>query len=224
MTICAVFLLGVGSISAQTTMEMSISPLKMNHDMIMVDLIDDELGADVGSPYYNEAFLPSEVQSYPEEIALRYNAYTDEMEFEYNGVLHALLKEMYPEVIMGPRKKHYVYTPYENKEKAEFGFLVKLNENEQYPAYKKEWIFYIKPKRRESHYQDNSPGFYVQKPPKYYLYWNGRIREVPANKKKFAKKFGDKEKEVLNFIKTNKIEPRSDEGIILISEFLESLK
>lgn len=218
----ALILCGNMTAFAQSTMELSISPLKMNNAVITVDNRAKDTGAVIGSPYYNEVFQPSVVENYPDGLSLRYNAHTGDMEFEFHGVLYALLKEEYPEVYLGAEKKHYVYLPYEHNGKAELGFIVKLNENENFPAYKKEWIDYIEPKAARSHYEADTPAYYRQKNPKFYIYWNGRVREVPARRKKFSKIFGNRQNAVYKYIKKNSIDIRSEKGIRQLSDYLEN--
>lgn len=217
----ALIWLGCGPALAQSTMELSISSLKMNNAVITVDGSTKEPDPALGSPYFNNKFQPSTVKNYPGGLSLRYNAYTGDMEFEDDGKLYALLKEEYPEVYMGPEKKHYVYLPYEHNGRAELGFIVKLNENEHYPAYKKEQIDYIRPKPARSHYEKDYPGAYRPRNPKYYIYWNGRVREVPARKKKFSRMFGKEQKSMYEYIKKNKIDIHSEKGIRQISDYLE---
>lgn len=198
-------------------------PIKMSGTSITANSAAKDLGPDVGSPYYNDAFMLSEVENYPEKLALRYNAYTGDMEFQQDGEVYTLLKEEYPKVLLGPQKKEYVYTPYEQNGNAQKGFLIKLNESETHPAYKSERISYTEPREAKSHYDSDKPGIYKQEKPDYFIQWNGRIREVPANKKRFAKMFGSHEKRVLDFINKNKIQLHSDTGITEISKFLDSL-
>lgn len=223
LVLTGIFLFGCAGLSAQSTMELVNHPLKMNNAVISSELKSKEMQEAVGSPYYNDAFMPSYIQNYEGRLALRFNAYTGDMEFEHEGELYALTKEEYSEVIMGPMKKHYIYTPYEQNGKAEYGFLVKLNESETHPAYKREIISYTEPHKATSHYDSDKPGIFKEEKPEYYIFWDGRIRDVHSNKKRFAKMFGSKDKAVLDFINKSKINQNTDEGIIQISTFLDSL-
>lgn len=181
----------------------------------------EEEKATEGTPYLNDTFLDAVVKGYDSSIKLKYNAYLDEMEFEMDGTNYHLSKDIYPEVQILNTK--YLYTTYKEGKETVHGFLVVIREAENLSFYKKEMKTLIPAKTASTGYDRSSPAKYKSLDPVYYIGINGEIVELPKNEKKFAQLFGNNEKQVLDYIKTNKLSLKTEQDLIKLFIYLKSM-
>lgn len=177
----------------------------------------------IGSPYIFSNYLVSLVIGHDEIIELKYNAYTDEMEFEHEGQFYNLNKEEYPEVFLGPQKLKYIYTNYNDGKNSVSGFLRVLDENEKWSIYVKEKVSYTPPAPSKDSYTTEKPEVYKREKDHYFMRMNDAIFEIPTNKKKFAALFSSKEKEVLNYISSEKLSLNKEVDLVKLSRFIEKM-
>lgn len=182
--------------------------------------IEGEKSSTEGSPYFNEVFLESEIVSYNQPLSLRYNAATDDMEFQQNGQLYSLQKDVYSTVYLGPQKIKYVYTDYKNGSKSEKGFLSLVAENNNVAIYKKESIKLIDAKIASSSYEKSTPPIYKKQMPEFYIEKDDQIVNIPKNKKKFSKFFGSDSERILKIIDSNNIDLENE---ISLKHFIDKL-
>lgn len=178
----------------------------------------------IGKPYINEEFMESVVLDFEHPLSLRYNAYTDEMEFEHEGKLYALKKEDYPVVYLGIQKLKYEYLPYAKGRENLSGFLRVLEEGDNYKLYKKEEVSYTPYRKAASSYEKDSPAQYKREKDKFFIkIGDSSIVEMPTNRNRFSKLFGSKENEINKFIKDNRINLDSEADLIRTIKYANSL-
>jgi len=178
----------------------------------------------VGSPYINETYSPAVVEGYDKPIELRYNAYTDEMEFDVDGTLYALAKNKYPKVVLGWKKQTpYIYTTYQDGTDTVSGFLRIVNEKDKYPLYVKETVSFSPSRKAASGYEADKPEVYKREKDRYFTMIENQIVEVPLHKKNILKRFPEFQKEIQDFLKNEKIKLNSEEDMIRVFDYLNSL-
>lgn len=174
----------------------------------------------IGSPYTTSAYLPSVVTGYEKPLSLKYNAYTDEMEFKLDGKEYALSKEEYPEVFFGPEKIKYIYTSYVDKKNTVSGFLKVITESETVALYLKESVSFTPATRGGNSYSSEKPATYKKGKDRYFIKTPNQIVEVPTNRRRLADLFPDKEKEISNFISSEKISLTKEADLIKLIDFI----
>jgi len=178
----------------------------------------------VGSPYINETYFPAVVEGYDESIELRYNAYTDEMEFEVDETLYALSKNEYPRVVLGWKKKTpYIYTTYQDGANLVSGFLRIVNEKDKYPLYVKETVSFSPSKKATSGYDSDKPEVYKREKDRFFTKIENQIVEVPLHKKNILKLFPEFQKEIQDFLKSEKVKLNSQDDMVRVFNYLNSL-
>jgi|SRR5690606_24470168 len=180
-----------------------------------------------GSQYYNENFLyafVNENKSNPHK--LRYNAYTDEMEFERDGKLYDLEKGLYKVIDFDVAlNKKYIYAEYVYNDETIKGYLVELASGE-YKLYKREKMEFI-PERKSTPSgfgKSDTPAEFRPAKNIYFLkIGDGQLIEIPNSKSKFTDLLNENQKAVSKFIKENNISLTDEKDLITLCENLNNL-
>lgn len=199
------------------------SQIEMNSIMLRKDNLRD---SDItGSQYFNENFLMGKVSGIKESIELRYNAFSDEIEFRNpNDTIYTLIKDekLNPIEIF---KKKYIYTKYKN-EKNEIvnGYLLEIYSG-KLNLYKNEKIILIPAKEPRSGYDSYTPPKLQKSSSDYFLKLkdSNEIFVFPRNRKELISYYPNKENEIKEFLKSNKLGFSKEEDLMEITKFLENL-
>ncbi|WP_405208268.1 hypothetical protein [Aquimarina sp. LLG6339-5] len=156
------------------------------------------------------------------DAKLRYNAYSDALEFKKGSELFELLKN--PTAHARIDGDYYYYCNFKTQRGLKRpGYYVLVELNEQYRIYKKYNVKITEPDKRGSASGTATPGK-VQIKTKYYLEERGVIMELPMNKKKVLAALGDKEEELKTYMKKEKIKVRKEEDLIRLVSRYNALK
>ena len=217
---CAFLLFLAGTLSAQIGDVISVSStsfsVQNNKDL-------SQAAKAMGSPYITQEFLPAVITGHDKSINLRYNAYTDEMEFKMNQVDYNLSKEEYPEVFIGPEKTRYIYTSYTDGKTKVSGFLRTIAEHDKVAFYIKESITYTPAVASSNGYGSDKPAIYKRAKDRLFVKVNGNIIEMPTNKKKFAALFSENEKQISSYISSEKIALTKETDLLKLGRFIQNL-
>ena len=181
-----------------------------------------------GSPYINSKYTNIKIRTFENMVfSGRYNANNGNMEvITREGAMPIALdieKRDY-EVTFLNTKKTYKSFKYKNKKgvyKKDFFVDVSPSKN-GISLLKKEYINFIPEKLSTSSYEKNQPAkfkriddiFYIIKPKE------ESLTLLPKNKKDIAKLFSSREKEILSYIKKEKIKLSKEEDLIKLVNFL----
>ncbi len=177
-----------------------------------------------GTPYLNDEFSPGNVilndSTIYKDIPLRYNAYSDQMEFKHsNGVVLILDKAgSYKEVQIG--EKRFVYTTLsceKNKFTGFFEILVKGKAT----LFKKYTVNITDPQPAQP-FKDPVPAQYQFKPESYYIVMDDKTISV-SNEKSLLNDLSDKGG-LAAFIKKNKLKTRKQEDLAEIVQYINSIE
>lgn len=174
----------------------------------------------VGSQYLNEIYQEGTAiidSSKEENRLMRYNAYTDEMEFlskEQKPL--RLLKRENIEVILNGKKYKVLYYYFKNK--IAKGYFNPLNEGEV--------VLYLQPKKRltmaeapANGYDDLAPAKYENKFEYYLKKGDKPITKIEIGRKDILNQLGDRKEAIKSYIKENKLKLRKVEHVIEVLNY-----
>ncbi|RZS98841.1 hypothetical protein [Aquimarina brevivitae] len=177
-----------------------------------------------GSVYERVAFRKAEIsdKQHGTHIAeLRYNIHTDALEYENdNGYF-----ELYKRTTLNVRfdDEYFYYCKFKNERGADReGYYVLIEKHENYSIYKKYDLEFREPKRVTMTQVEESGK--INQVITYYLEERGVITELPMRKKDFLAIFRDKETELEDYMKEERIRLRKEEDLIRIVSRYHALK
>ena len=178
----------------------------------------------VGSQYINEIYQEGTAiidSSKVENRLMRYNAYTDEMEFlskEQKPL--RLLKRENIEVILNGKKYQVLYYYYKNK--IAKGYFIPLNEGKV--------VLYLQPKKRLTRaeapgngYDNLTPAKYENKFEYYLKKGDKPITKIEIGRKDILNQLGDRKEAIKSYIKENKIKLSKVEDVIEVLNYYNAV-
>lgn len=186
-----------------------------------ISTFDEYDGSIFKSLRYKDASVIDE-KSGTFDAKLRYNAYSDALEFKRGSDLFELLKN--PTSHARIDGDYFYYCDFKTQRGlTRPGYYILVELNERYRIYKKYSVKITEPNKKGSASGTASPGK-VQIKTKYYLEERGIIMELPMNKKKILAALNDKEEELKIYIKKEKIKVRKEEDLIRLVSRYNALK
>lgn len=183
----------------------------------------EEIGEEMvkGSQYFNNNFINADVVNYPTSYPMRYNPYTDEIEFEVDGTLYDLDKTNHPVVEFTGVKRKYVAMNYNDGTNPSFGYLLEISKGKNYSLYKREKIIFVPKVESKTGMDAERPAEFRPVQDLYLIKLkNGNVIPVIKSKKKFLKSMGEDEKRTEEFIKKNKINLNKESDLVSLVTFL----
>ncbi|MDW9380872.1 hypothetical protein [Chryseobacterium sp. JV558] len=155
-----------------------------------------------GSPYQSPLFQKASVGEKYGNIDVRYNAYTDDIEFLNNGKTEVLPKQDdFTRIEVLSSKQAFVYFKSSTEPK---GYLTEIAKGKN-SAYKKEKVTFKDATVASNGYQTGKPAMFIKQDPIYYLKTaSGNMNKV-SSLKKITELFPEKEKEYNTYIKSNNL-------------------
>lgn len=185
-----------------------------------VSVFDDYEGSVYERASYKSGKVIDEVSG-NYEAKLRYNIYTDALEYKSNSNLFELHKRK--TVSAQIEEDYFYYCNFKTErglKKDGYYILVELHNN--YRIYKK-YELIIKEPQKNTMTQLSEPGS-IKQMITYYIEERGIIVELPMKKKEFLAVFNDKENELVKYMKKEKIRLRKEEDLIRIVARYNALK
>jgi hypothetical protein len=170
-----------------------------------------------GTPYLEEGFSPGKIVTNEgviyENIPLRYNAYSDDMEFQKGGDTY----NIDPKAIVGRAEFGgviFCYTKYEASGKIQSGFFEILTEGKATLLVKYSVRFLDREEVKA--YVDPKPARFDEAQKEHYLSVAGAPAKLITNKKKLLESFGSQMKEMESYISKNRLSVKEDDGLTKI--------
>ncbi len=181
-----------------------------------------------GSPYINKVFTAAEISTQKKTLfALRYNAYNDQFEVKGDDKKTYLLNKLKKDFIIkfNSTNKSYKAFSYIKDDNFLTGYFVILsNIKSKISLLKKERIMFVESKVGVTSYQEDKPAHFKRVNDKYFLKIEDNPAKIlPKNKKDIAKIFPEHSKEILSFIKKNKIKTSKEADLIKLASFINTL-
>ncbi|WP_273565793.1 hypothetical protein [Maribacter halichondriae] len=225
-----IFIFGIFSVLRITAQEVSERfEVLENGDEFTLKVsrtIDDQRDFVVeGSPYLDKEFKPGRwklANRSSQEASMRYNGYYDAIQLNQNGDTFYLRKS--PDVTAEIGGIRYEFVAYLNHGNLKSGYMTPLNQGNT--------VLYLRstkiliPPRRPQH------GYDLPKPPKfesrmeYYLKQKNRPAKALLNlsRKEVFAVLWDKYSELRKYAKQNKLDMRSQEEVIQVLKYYDTLK
>jgi hypothetical protein len=176
-----------------------------------------------GSPYLNESFVAGEISfgKSKSKVPVRYNIHKDEMEYMQKGVTYVL------DPAQNIKKVHigeatFIYTEFEFRGKPMKGFLELLDSGKVTLLSKKVVTFDDAKRGGSPDGTDRPARYYRLADVFYYKIGNGEMKKV-ENIKTMIASLPDKQDELSQFAKKEKISPRKEKELVKLAQYYNSL-
>lgn len=179
-----------------------------------------------GSMYKSDQFLPAKTLGSDQIILVRYNAYSDyfEMNNPQEGKTQVLPKQTGSTVTMNATGDVYAFQKYKTEKGEEInGYLNVVSDNPKVKIYKRERIYLQPGKVAVDSYQTSKAAAYKRADDEFYVQINGGEIVFVSGKKDIANLVPGKSKEVLDFIKKNKIDVEKETDLQQLSGYIETI-
>lgn len=180
-----------------------------------------------GTPYLNEKYENGEIyfgeanRTTSTSVPVRYNAYHDLMEYQQNGKALVLdPSNKIKKVRLG--ESTFIVAKYEFDGKTKYGFL-NLLDSGKVTLLAKKVVRYQEPLKGRASDGGDLPAKYSKLSDKFfYRIGNGELEEVD-NLKDMIASLPDKQEEVKQFAKKEKISPKKEDELIKLVKYYNSL-
>lgn len=181
-----------------------------------------------GSPYENETFqlgkvsnkLNDNVQNY----LMRYNIFTDEMEIQANDDKtnsQLLIKSKNIHVLLN--KKEYHYESYQtSSEKINEGYFIVKYKGENCSLFEKKNKVYQAGKPARDSFHQATPAKFKDSD-EYYYKINETLVPLSNNKNSILKEFSNKESDLKNYMKAEKLDVKKEADLIKLIQYYDSV-
>ncbi len=181
-----------------------------------------------GTPYSNESFLDGQIRLTDTVVTIlpvRYNVVLDELEFKKNDKVYALVGQENAVIKIPSINKVYTYLNYNSENKAKKGFLAIESSNKNINFYTKEVIIYVPFADALNAYSEPTQSHFKKGEKLYFIgLLDKSIVEMPKKNKDFLKLFPNYEKQITAFLKENKISLNDEKELLLLVNYLNTLK
>ncbi len=155
------------------------------------------------------------------DAKLKYNVFTDALEYNQGSKIYNVLKS--PTVHARIDGDYFYYCDFKSQRGLQRdGYYVLVELNDKYRIYKR-FTLQVKEPTRNSLTQTNEPG-QLRMITTYFLEEAGVIMELPMNKKDMLATFNDKEGELKEYLKKEKIRLKKEEDLIRLVARYNALK
>jgi hypothetical protein len=175
-----------------------------------------------GNPYSNEEMIPGTIVfvsgSRIDSISMRYNWYSNEMEFEHNGAILSLpVTRSIDYILLGGSK----YVPF-NYLKNIKGFMIELCRG-RYSLFRREDVRFVEAIPPQSGYDQYQPAKFQWFRTQYLVITDsGDIIELDLNKKKLPSQFPDYKEKIEYYINNNKLNIKKESDLIKLFQMFNS--
>ncbi|MCB0398877.1 MAG: hypothetical protein KDD26_04495 [Winogradskyella sp.] len=212
-----------------------ITGIKVNSQNVNIDiaternLMSKNTSAKIeaeGSPYIDEEFKIIKIEQYQGQTFIgRYNAYNDEMEVKLDDEKIVALDNSsnYKVTFTNSSKTYKTFSYTTENGDLKQGFLVLIEENDNFSLLKREQIKFYDKEKAASTYQKDKPATFRRENDSYYLKLGDKITLLPQKKSSLLKEFPENSDALKTFIKKNKINLKKEEDLKKLSKYLSTL-
>lgn len=172
-----------------------------------------------GSPYIQNDYIPGHLANNSKNHQLRYNAYTDDIEFKQNGEILIANKIPGQKFIFNSGETYTTLHYSLDGNVSSLGYLVELVSNpEKYSLYKKQSVKKIDALEGLNSYQSSKNSYYEKQKDQYLILHNGNYYTLPSSIRKMEGEYKDM---AAKFNKQNNLK-LNDESLTLFVNWLNS--
>lgn len=196
-------------------------PQELSKPSKRIEKFDTYTGAIYTHKKYQQATIIDE-KSGTFDAKLKYNIYTDAIEFEKGSKLYELPKSLTTHVRI--QDDYYYYCNFKtNLGVRKQGYFVLIDLNESYRIYKKYDLDITDPKGMDPMTGSAITGK-IKVKKTLYLEENGKLTPLPLNKKELLVTFSDKKDILKNYIKKEKLKVKKEEDMVKVVAKYNTLK
>jgi len=173
----------------------------------------------VGSPYANVNFSLAKIAENYEKIPVRYNSYTDQIEFQKDGSVMILPKDSKFSRIDITSPKQTLVNLETNDELS--GYFYEIV-NGKVALYKKVKTKFIDAVPASNSYSSDKPALFKVSDPVFYIKTDNGFIKKPRNHKEIIAQFPDKKDALSTFIKENKVKFDKEDDLKKLVTFLNN--
>jgi len=171
----------------------------------------------VGSPYVTANFSLAQVADNYEKMPVRYNSYTDQIEFQRDGGVMVLPNDSkFSRIEIVSPKQTLVNLETSDDLKGYFYEIV----NGKVSLYKKIKTKFIDAVPASNTYSSDKPALFKLSDPVFYIKTDNGFIKKPKNQKDILSQFADKKEALSSFFKENKIKFDKEEDLKKLVTFL----
>jgi len=183
-----------------------------------------------GSPYFEESFKTAQIEYFgeilKENIYIRYNAYSDEMEMakseSQTSSEDALIKNK--KVTCTINGYTYKYLAYINaNEQPAVGYVKELFKGNKFSLYVRETKEYKEGVKAKSSLERSFPARFIDRIEYFIALGDDSLKQTKLSKKQIVKALNSYEQEIKDFINLNKVKLRNSNDVIKLFNFLEEI-
>ncbi|EZH74405.1 hypothetical protein ATO12_11590 [Aquimarina atlantica] len=187
-----------------------------------VSLYDDYDGSIYMKSRYKESSVIDE-KSGTFDAKLKYNIYSDALEYSSQSKLYEVVKS--PTIHARIDGDYFYYCEFKNQRGSNRdGYYVLVELTDRYRIYKKFTLKIKDPEKKGPIISGPSEPGTLRMITSYYLEESGVIMELPMNKKEMLAAFNDKENELKDYLKKERIRLRKEEDLIRLVARYNALK
>ncbi|WP_062056499.1 hypothetical protein [Aquimarina longa] len=179
-----------------------------------------------GSIYLNNRYKEASVideRSGTFDAKLKYNIHSDALEYNSGSELYEVNKN--PTVHVRIDGNYFYYCDFENQRgSSRTGYYILVELNDRYRIYKKVTLKIKEPQKSVAQIGPPPEPGSIKAITTYYLEESGVIMELPMNKKEMLAAFSDKENELKEYLKKEKIRFKKEEDLIRLVARYNALK
>lgn len=179
-----------------------------------------------GSPYLNgKDFEKVYIDGYTKELPeMRYNAYSDEMEF-YNKNEVYYIDKLEDVVINFPKlNKSYIVKKYRYSGNTVLGYLVLLSKkNSKLSLLKREKVELIAGEKSPNAYSKDSNDYFVKEKDLYLVSNGENLFKLPKNIDDLAVLLGLNKNDLKQYIKSNKLNYNTEQGLVEVFNYINKM-
>lgn len=170
-----------------------------------------------GTPYLTKNFSNAKIADSYEQVPVRYNGYSDEVEFQKNGQISVIPKDPKFSRIEVLSPKQAIILLNTSDDLSGYFFEVVNDKNALYKKIKTKFTDAVP---AANSYTSDKPASFRTLDPVYYIKTDTGFIKKPKNQKDIIAQFPDKKESLNTFFKSNKIKFDKEEDLIKLVNFL----
>lgn len=209
--------------SAFATAQVNQTPV---HSGGQISVMKEKSQAATGSMFTNDKYMPAKVSNGDKVVLARYNAYADNFEISdpQAGTTSILRMESGITITFNSTGEAYTIQQYKtNKDEVKTGYLNIISEKPNVKIYKRERVFLQPESFPASSYQTYKPAHYKKLDDEFYIKIKDQDALYFSGKKELAKILPAKSKEILDFIKQNKLDLEKESDLQKLGVYLDGI-
>lgn len=179
-----------------------------------------------GSPYISDTFQAAKISGVDVDVMVRYDQESDEIEIQDKDEKIFILpkeKDLNTITIESINYKLRLVL-YPNKNQEVSGYLHEVSQSNQVSLLRRDKMAIRPEKQPKTTFESYSPARFINSKKEYYLETkDGKIIEMPSNKKQIQELYPNQKDEVNEFFKNNSLTFKDETDLIKITNFISSL-